>query len=387
MRAAFERRGKKVNKGNFLSVHGEAHVKALTPELIRAAFKKTGVVPFNRNVVTQDMMAPSLESSSRGSLPLQTSPVRAVARLIANEVTSRTRHARAQGTSTTPPNPTSPTSDHPPTPSSPPRTPRARAGSVVRVLTTTSAAYLVSPSPIPTNAIPPRFHAVTVSPMKRRYSRALDREPSTAYEGELQDHLRKAHERENVFKQVIFELQAASVLHSLFVDRVHDRLEGQGEKEESAPKKRKLLGNGLPKLLTQDEIFSVVAEHEAEQERERELQAKKKADTERHKKALAAWKVLEKARDERVKAQRDRFQKEMDEWAAEKLLAKQEGRKVELARPVLGPIEAKPKGKPTRSNRRKKAAPVSNQESESEEREVDGEPGDEGTEMSDNGSD
>ncbi|EIW54948.1 DDE-domain-containing protein, partial [Trametes versicolor FP-101664 SS1] len=76
-RDTLERRGEKVTKATFLSVYGGAHVAALTPENIKAAFRKTGVEPFNPDVITADLMAPSLETSSRGHLPfVQTSPVR-----------------------------------------------------------------------------------------------------------------------------------------------------------------------------------------------------------------------------------------------------------------------------------------------------------------------
>ncbi|KIK74541.1 hypothetical protein PAXRUDRAFT_40352, partial [Paxillus rubicundulus Ve08.2h10] len=69
----------KVIKSNFISVYSKAHREALTPENIHAAFCKTGVWPFNPNVVTAEMMAPSLETSSSGHLPLpQPSPVWAV---------------------------------------------------------------------------------------------------------------------------------------------------------------------------------------------------------------------------------------------------------------------------------------------------------------------
>ncbi|KII87829.1 hypothetical protein PLICRDRAFT_81106, partial [Plicaturopsis crispa FD-325 SS-3] len=45
--------GKKVTKENFLSIYGEAHVQALTPEVIKSAFRKTGVWPFDPSVITK----------------------------------------------------------------------------------------------------------------------------------------------------------------------------------------------------------------------------------------------------------------------------------------------------------------------------------------------
>jgi uncharacterized protein YpmS len=54
-----------------------------TPDTICTAFQKMGVWPFNPSVVTQDMMALSLKTSSIGHLPLpQSSPMQAVLRAV-----------------------------------------------------------------------------------------------------------------------------------------------------------------------------------------------------------------------------------------------------------------------------------------------------------------
>jgi len=39
--------GEVVMKENFLKIYGEAHLKVLTPDLIKATFRKVGIVPFN----------------------------------------------------------------------------------------------------------------------------------------------------------------------------------------------------------------------------------------------------------------------------------------------------------------------------------------------------
>ena len=59
-----------MDKNNFLAIYGRAHVRALTPDNIKAAFKKTGVWPFNPDVVTEEMLTPSRETSCEAHLPL-----------------------------------------------------------------------------------------------------------------------------------------------------------------------------------------------------------------------------------------------------------------------------------------------------------------------------
>ncbi|KAJ6549851.1 hypothetical protein B0H19DRAFT_951858, partial [Mycena capillaripes] len=66
-----------VTKENFLAIYGRAHVRALTESNVKSAFAKTGLWPFSRDVVTAEMMAPSLETSVRDHLPvLPTTSVR-----------------------------------------------------------------------------------------------------------------------------------------------------------------------------------------------------------------------------------------------------------------------------------------------------------------------
>ncbi|PCH34549.1 DDE-domain-containing protein, partial [Wolfiporia cocos MD-104 SS10] len=75
--------GEKVSKSNFLSSYGKAHLTALTAENIKAAFCKTGVIPFDRTVIHVETMVPSQTSLTQVYLPFQPpSPVQAVMHLL-----------------------------------------------------------------------------------------------------------------------------------------------------------------------------------------------------------------------------------------------------------------------------------------------------------------
>ena len=68
--------GEIVMKENVLAIYAKAHIHALTPETIWSAFWKTRSWPYNPNVITMDMMAPSLKTTCQGSLPLvQATPI------------------------------------------------------------------------------------------------------------------------------------------------------------------------------------------------------------------------------------------------------------------------------------------------------------------------
>jgi hypothetical protein len=76
-------KGEKIDKSNFVTVYGQAHLRAVTPETVHSAFQKTGVWPFDRSVVTTEMMAPSKETLVEGFLPIQpSSPVKVIAKLL-----------------------------------------------------------------------------------------------------------------------------------------------------------------------------------------------------------------------------------------------------------------------------------------------------------------
>ena len=69
----------KVTKGDFTEVFGNAFHKAFTVPTILSAFEKTGIHPYNPDVITPRMMKESEPSSSIGSLPIpMPSPVRAI---------------------------------------------------------------------------------------------------------------------------------------------------------------------------------------------------------------------------------------------------------------------------------------------------------------------
>ena len=71
--------GREVKKGDFAKVFGMAYLKAFTEDTIRAAFRVTGVFPFNPDVITKKQMAPSLTTSTLATFPLpQSSPVQRV---------------------------------------------------------------------------------------------------------------------------------------------------------------------------------------------------------------------------------------------------------------------------------------------------------------------
>jgi hypothetical protein len=107
-----------VTKGDFAGVWGRAFLRSFTPATVKAAFKATGIHPFNPDVITEKQLKPSLPTSIKGSFPLpQPSPVHAVIAAMAAhpptafELSPTTLSITAAGPSSVhvPPSPLSPT--------------------------------------------------------------------------------------------------------------------------------------------------------------------------------------------------------------------------------------------------------------------------------------
>jgi len=69
----------RVSKADFTSLFGLTYRRAFTKETIEAAFRVTGVCPFDRTVITNKQMKPSEAMSIKGSFAVTyTSPVHAI---------------------------------------------------------------------------------------------------------------------------------------------------------------------------------------------------------------------------------------------------------------------------------------------------------------------
>lgn len=190
-RNQWERDGHTVDKTNFLRVYAEAHQQTLTEANIKAAFRKTGVIPFNPNVVTADMMALSKTTSISTLAPIrQTTPVRFITYMvrdyidhqaIVEEREQEDIERDSDGTSDNDRNNIN--KDDEPSSSSVPLFMRHSLDS----LHSTPARFLVSRSPITSASKPPSFRPYKISPKKStsRYKALLDTSTSTEHKQKL----------------------------------------------------------------------------------------------------------------------------------------------------------------------------------------------------------
>ncbi|KAJ7793214.1 hypothetical protein B0H14DRAFT_3159747 [Mycena olivaceomarginata] len=202
-----------------------------------------------------------------------------------------------------------------------------------------SAAFLVSSSPIQSTSTPPTFIPVPISPYSRkkaRYSDLLVVPPSNVLEEELQNSVRELLAANKEQKSLLISMQSSLVLNGAYCDLVRGQLPAQEESKKSK-KKGKLVGDGMPRLLTSKDFPK---KKEAEMKKRRATKAEKST-------AMSQWKELEKARKAENAAIRARWQEDVKAWEEERDRAKAHGKRPSWNKPVLKGQLFSPVPKPT----------------------------------------
>lgn len=318
--------GQSVGKSNFLSIYAPAHIRAFTTENIRMAFAKTGVIPFNPTIIQPEQLKPSIESSTTGSgLPLiPPTPVRTMANLMRNFSHRSMEYEDIQDANTQPQ-----TID----PSLLPKLSQAK-----NELHSTSSGFIFSSSPIKASSSLPLY--VTPSQQPVEIPRGLlERVPETTLEECLQDALAELVQREAQQQGTIIGLQANMVLQSLYCERVRGQLNAREAAGREKKGSGKLLGDGLPRLLTGDDFIAKVQDFAQRQLDEEDARLQKRQEREQYAALLAEWKLRDDVRKLKDKARTAEFKEEMTRWKEEQAIAKAEKRRPGWKKPTRGPRE------------------------------------------------
>lgn len=146
-------------------------------------------------------------------------------------------------------------------------------------------------------------------------------------------------------KSRVLELQASAVLNEMYCNILRKQLAYQEEKKNKPKGKGRLVGDGLPRLLTGDEFYERVCEFTKAQEREeREKAARKVARVDRQG-VMAAWRERETIRKAENRAKSERHQAAVKAWESRKAAAKAAKKKfleIKPKREALAAPEPKP---------------------------------------------
>ncbi|PBK77862.1 hypothetical protein ARMSODRAFT_968150 [Armillaria solidipes] len=221
----------KVTKSNFLEIYSITHVAALTPENIKATFKKTGVVPFNPDVISEEMMAPSLETSTENTVPtLQSSPVHHMLKLMTTCI--KNQHANHDDKADIPESPVAgPLGRH--FVFSPSQSGHMRSAltpqNILNSLATSSGSFLVLFLSLQSSSSLLKYTTSVISPMKQKYNNILSQQPWTELEASLQRALRELDKRNTLRKGAMIGMQATAVLQNIYVSQLQLQLQSAEE--------------------------------------------------------------------------------------------------------------------------------------------------------------
>lgn len=332
------RTGTAVNKTNFLAVYTPAHVQAFTKENIQMAFAKTGIYPYNPDIIAPSVMKPSIETSITGpGLTLvPPTPVRTMAKFITDAAALLPKnHVNI---------PIDPGLVMPPTMP-------VDSLQIINELRSSSASILINQSPIrSTYALP-----VHVAPLNAPFTiprEILSKVPETELEQELQDCYFELARREAVQHGTLVSVQSCMVLQTIYCERLRSQLFTKENNSKQKKGSGRLLGDGLPRCLTADDFFAKVLDFVERQAQEEIEKTKRREDRSQFSTVLAEWKRLEGERKRREDLKTEEFAAAIKLWKAETALARAEKRKSRMTRPVRGPRErAIPKPKRPSSSR------------------------------------
>lgn len=275
-------------------------------------------------------MAPSLETSYRGHLPVApTTPIRVVTDMLHHVhcrfKTANTRQLLGDSDEEIDDEPnTAPLHNPFDTP----------FRNTMTSLRTTKASFLVTSSPVLSTSQLPPVTSNLISPEKPRNVQLLELEPLTEMERHLQAALHEANKWNSVQRKQMVAMQSALVLNGVYCNLVRGQLAAQ---EESRKKKAKgrLVGDGLPRLLSSREFVTRVIEFQADADRKaRELKERQATRTEKSA-VMKAWKKLDDDRKARNIEIRAEHQEDVKAWEEERDFAKEQKRRARWTKPVL----------------------------------------------------
>ncbi|KAJ8690004.1 hypothetical protein PTI98_012849 [Pleurotus ostreatus] len=214
--------------------------------------------------------------------------------------------------------------------------------SALNDLASTSASFLILSAQPPSSAQIPAYKPLTISPFKEsRYKDLLNQPPRTQVEHQLMEALRESELWDTQQKYNMVGMQAATLLQGTYVARVRTSLQEKEKKDKE--KKNILFGDGMPRVLSDQEFVDIVKQKEAEAEKKACQKAEKSRWKGCYTIVIQQWKKDDEAQRARNKETTDQYHAQLAAWKAESETTRKEKRKPGWTKPKRGNIE---KGEP-----------------------------------------
>lgn len=164
-------------------------------------------------------------------------------------------------------------------------------------------------------------------------------EPQTEREQLLQVALRAMEIREAYWKGQLHGQRAAIILQNVYCEKVHCQLATKEEKKKKTGGRKKLVGDGKPRLLTHEDFIKCVADHALAIQEEATEKEKQKAARTEHSEVLKVWRAQEKARKARNVEADKKFWVEVELWETERDAMRAKKKKPRWNKPTRKPLE------------------------------------------------
>jgi hypothetical protein len=135
--------------------------------------------------------------------------------------------------------------------------------------------------------------------------------------------LQEAYEREDYYKGALYGMQSTAVLQEMYCKTLSSQLAAQEEKK-VVRKREKLVGDGLPRLLTRDEFYHLVVDHNNVADAEVAARESHRQERDERASLMKAWKEEDAKRLERNEVRRQEYKEELRQWEEERAKAKLE---------------------------------------------------------------
>ncbi|KAK0437076.1 hypothetical protein EV421DRAFT_1715421 [Armillaria borealis] len=183
--------------------------------------------------------------------------------------------------------------------------------------------FLVSSSPVHSEEILLHPNVTQISSTILCYTDLTRLIPSTVLEENLQIVLCESQAHEQYWKSRTVDLQSGFVLQELYCKKVRRQLV-QKEKRNGKGRSQQLNRDGMPHLLTSNDFYDRVIDHEETAIREEEEKKAHRDAQESHSKAMALWRKKDDQRKACNKKKMEQWEKDVHLWEAECDLAKVE---------------------------------------------------------------
>ena len=322
----------KVTKGDFTGLFGKAYLAAFTKDTIEAAFRATGIYPFDRTVIKLKQMKPSETTSVKGPFAItQTSPVCAIiSSFIMHAPTSSdispSHTTQTHSGASEPASPSVNPNSHLLVPaistkhsqdSNPNDTPDSPS-KCMRIMTsvlasTSSGSFLVSKTPytssqpfprvpkrVPANVAQPNWSLLETVPCSNFYQSKSEMAKKIS---ELTESLQASKQQVEAYMAMTEVQTAQMVLQDMSLLKMNQTIMAKEKKKKDDHTKIHM--NGFGQLFTNDECITLVKE-QAIQRQEKENKKGKRAERQTKKAEKenieCEWKEIKAAHAKNIKS-------------------------------------------------------------------------------------